>query len=540
MAGNDKEGFLSRQVNIAADTTLQIEVSIFVTGFESEDTEDLVLYENPSFRIFLITKDKSVSYKVFDLSETNDVENGAWKRYRYSMKSNSEIDDLTVKFIAQSGQGDRSVIAWDDVKLEYVEPGKVDENKDEKEQTTENVAEVNNTNQTGTEEVKTTNSYTQENKMDNSSTEINKLANLESMNKTETPAMNDEPNTENEVTLNGTEQNITTENTRQPRNLEVTNIIHLANSTIEAKSENNATVNSTSNTTTQSGRPESEEQDPAYKTTFSFENSTIQPSTINTVEKENVTMMSSSTIQDNPGVTKTTSLFQLITNSIQSINERNRTRTQIPFNITNKTGHLNDTKENMKPNITVAHEDESNNDGLENATDSGQHQATVKHQATIKHIDPMNLNQNQTNIEENTTIEQVVYKNTTQIDNRTKTKETVNSTITTTESNANLENTTEKIMGTETATDADLSTSAYLTEKPSEVSTLPASQQAKKPSLLSPTSHNLTTNTTNNIVSLTIGPNQPLPSNHSIIYRVFTHVFNIVNSSNFNININMP
>eukprot|EP00090_Calanus_glacialis_P010638 TRINITY_DN19080_c0_g1_i3.p1 TRINITY_DN19080_c0_g1~~TRINITY_DN19080_c0_g1_i3.p1 ORF type:complete len:554 (+),score=149.27 TRINITY_DN19080_c0_g1_i3:44-1663(+) len=539
MAGNDKEGFLSRQVNIAADTTLQIEVSIFVTGFESEDTEDLVLYENPSFRIFLITKDKSVSYKVFDLSETNDVENGAWKRYRYSMKSNSEIDDLTVKFIAQSGQGDRSVIAWDDVKLEYVEPGKVDENKDEKEQTTENVAEVNNTNQTGTEEVKTTNSYTQENKMDNSSTEINKLANLESMNKTETPAMNDEPNTENEVTLNGTEQNITTENTRQPRNLEVTNIIHLANSTIEAKSENNATVNSASNATTQSEGPESEEQDPAYKTTFSFENSTIQPSTINTVEKENVTMMSSSTIQDNPGVTKTTSLFQLITNSIQSINERNRTRTQIPFNITNKTGHLNDTKENMKPNITVAHEDESNNDGLENATDSGQHQATVKHQATIKHIDPMNLNQNQTNIEENTTIEQVVYKNTTQIDNRTKTKETVNSTITTTESNANLENTAEQIMGTETAPDADLSTSAYLTEKPSEVSTLPASQQAKKPSLLSPTSHNLT-NTPNNIVSLTLGPNQPLPSNHSIIYRVFTHVFNIVNSSNFNININMP
>ena len=166
-----------------------------------------------------------MSYKVFDLSETNDVENGAWKRYRYSMKSNSEIDDLTVKFIAQSGQGDRSVIAWDDVKLEYVEPGKVDENKDEKEQTTENVAEVNNTNQTGTEEVKTTNSYTKENKMDNSSTEINKLANVDSMNKTETPDMIDEPNTENEVTLNGTEQNITTETPRQPRNIEVKNSI---------------------------------------------------------------------------------------------------------------------------------------------------------------------------------------------------------------------------------------------------------------------------------------------------------------------------
>ena len=56
-----KEGFLSRQVNIAADTTLQIEVSIFVTGqsdlgglvwcrdfilgLESEDAKDLGLFE---------------------------------------------------------------------------------------------------------------------------------------------------------------------------------------------------------------------------------------------------------------------------------------------------------------------------------------------------------------------------------------------------------------------------------------------------------------------------------------------------------------
>ena len=40
--------------------------------------------------------------------------------------------------------------------------------------------------------------------------------------------------------------------------------------------------------------------------------------------------------------------------------------------------------------------------------------------------------------------------------------------------------------------------------------------------------------------ALALGWNTVLPSNQSIIYRVFTHVFNIGNSSNFSININVP
>ena len=79
-------------------------------------------FENPSFKIFLVTTDGSVSYKVFDLSEIDSVENGAWKRYRYSLKSKSEIEDLTIKFLAKSGDRDMSIIAWDNVKLEYTEP----------------------------------------------------------------------------------------------------------------------------------------------------------------------------------------------------------------------------------------------------------------------------------------------------------------------------------------------------------------------------------------------------------------------------------
>ena len=70
-----------------------------------------------------MTKDGSLSYKVFDLSEIDSVENGAWKRYRISLKSKSKIEDLTIKFLAKSGDRDIGIIAWDNVKLEYTEPG---------------------------------------------------------------------------------------------------------------------------------------------------------------------------------------------------------------------------------------------------------------------------------------------------------------------------------------------------------------------------------------------------------------------------------
>ena len=69
-----------------------------------------------------------MTYKVFDLSEIDSVENDAWKRYCYSLKSKSEIEDLTIRFVARSGERNVSIIAWDNVKLGYTEPGMEEKN----------------------------------------------------------------------------------------------------------------------------------------------------------------------------------------------------------------------------------------------------------------------------------------------------------------------------------------------------------------------------------------------------------------------------
>jgi len=593
-AGREKEAVLSTKVDIASGTILHIEVTIFVSGFDQKQIDESVQFENPSFQILLVTKEGSVTYKVFDLSEIDSVENGAWKRYRYSLKSKSEIEDLTIRFVARSGESHVSIIAWDDVKLEYTEPGMEENNEGTNKigltKQTDDVQAGNTTIQSETPEPSSTKipnkAEETENTLDQSKNETTKLG--------QTEAAKEIAPTKQVVDAQAEKRTIHEDATE-------------ANSTeiLEEVTEKENTLDQLFNETTELVQTAAPNHGKTEQTSFK-----VSENQVTTMEDKAINVRNksiSADFQNNPKQT-TTFIFEMLTNSDKNMNGNqikkeknitdtdemhqyliedsknqtideifNRTETTIP--VTAK--HIDEFEmNNSEPN---AKEDGSSEEGIvretshlnnkalepnmNNMTKANVHDITEHtiEDNTTEHTIKYNTRQeeksnismmilNATTASSNTmdatesnndahTAQHIdeFYSNTTKLSEEEKMK-TINESVAHDNDNQHSSNSTTNIEE-EVTTKYAPDKSSYTKKVEIMNLTVMGSNDNSDTTMKYPMETSVPRPSQDNsekTVALGLGWNTVFPGNQSIIYRVFTHVFNIGNSSNFSININIP
>ena len=516
----------------------------------------------------MVTKDGNVSYKVFDLSDIDSVENGAWKRYRYSLKSKSEIGDLTIKFLAKSGDRDVSIIAWDNVKLEYTEPGAEGNNGDD---------QANNRTIQETQAVNSTKIHEEEEETESTLNQSGK----ESPGETKAPKeIGKKAQTEQSVDVQAEKRNLHEESLE-------------ANSTNipEEATETENTFDQSINETTESGQTATPKESKTNET--NLKESKSQNTTITKEEKANIANNMNTSVNPHNNLNQTTtSIFQMLTNSDENMSGA---QTKKDKNITIDDLHLTHeiidelitSRETTIP-VTAKHIDdiERNNTEPSNKEDRSFKQKNLTETSHIKNKTSNYIAEG--NVHE-TTIEHIIEDNPMQEEKFNKSVMIETKYLNATTARSNTMDATESNIDTQTAQhidtfysnttklgenenikninasvahSTDVQQSPNVEERVTTKNVLNKSSYTKKVEVRNKTMIDLNTvndnpDTTMKYLmetsipkpsqgnpeksgALGLGWNTSFPSNQSIIFRVFTHVFNIGNSSNFSININIP
>jgi len=108
---------LSKSYNIASDSNLEIDFSLYVSGYNSSSVGALVDY-NPSFNLQLKDDSNTNNASAIDLERLNVPEN-AWKKYRFTIR-NEKQESLKIIFSLSQGQGENNTIALDDVIIRWI------------------------------------------------------------------------------------------------------------------------------------------------------------------------------------------------------------------------------------------------------------------------------------------------------------------------------------------------------------------------------------------------------------------------------------
>jgi len=116
LSGNSKSELL-KSFNIEADSNLEIDFSLFVSGYNNSLVGKLIDY-NPSFSLHLDDESSSDNATVLDLARLN-VPNNVWTTRRWKIR-NEKQKTLRIVFMMAQGQGENNTIALDDVTVRWI------------------------------------------------------------------------------------------------------------------------------------------------------------------------------------------------------------------------------------------------------------------------------------------------------------------------------------------------------------------------------------------------------------------------------------
>lgn len=116
--GGDTDSELSKSFNIAADSRLEIDFSLYVSGYNSTLVGGLFQKYNPSFEVLMEDEASKKRATALDLNRLH-VSDGAWKKLRYTITNEAE-KTLKIIFLLSSGIGSGNVIALDDVEIRWI------------------------------------------------------------------------------------------------------------------------------------------------------------------------------------------------------------------------------------------------------------------------------------------------------------------------------------------------------------------------------------------------------------------------------------
>lgn len=108
LLGKNKVGEISKEIHVAAQSQLEVDFSLFINGVDGS---------KPKFNLYL-EPSPNQKQSVFSLDPGMPV--GEWKRYRYSMKTITEIPSLRIIFSAETTGSyvlalDNIFLGWKDV-----------------------------------------------------------------------------------------------------------------------------------------------------------------------------------------------------------------------------------------------------------------------------------------------------------------------------------------------------------------------------------------------------------------------------------------
>jgi len=112
------ESELSNSFNIAADSHLEIDFSLYVSGYNTSLVDSEESGHNPSFSMLLEDESSENRDSAVDLGRL-PVQEAAWKTFRFKIENKKE-KMLKIIFSLSPGSGPGNVIALDDVEIRWI------------------------------------------------------------------------------------------------------------------------------------------------------------------------------------------------------------------------------------------------------------------------------------------------------------------------------------------------------------------------------------------------------------------------------------